>query len=61
MKIRIFLNSGNALKEITDQSGPKNSEGWWNSIIADDFDNDGEIDFVSRKSGIEFTDKGIAL
>ena len=43
MGIRVFQNTGNNLTEITDQCGLKNSEGWWNTIIAEDFDKDGDI------------------
>ncbi|WP_223826682.1 VCBS repeat-containing protein [Flagellimonas sp. S3867] len=52
MPIRIFINSENKLNEISEASGTKNSEGLWNSIIADDFDADGDMDFVLGNFGL---------
>lgn len=52
MPIRIFMGTENKLKEITETSGAKNSEGLWNSIITDDFDQDGDMDFVLGNFGL---------
>jgi hypothetical protein len=52
MKIRIFQNTGNDLTEITDQCGLKDSEGWWNTIVADDFNKDGRMDYVIGNLGL---------
>lgn len=52
MKIRVFKNTGGALTEITETCGLKDTEGWWNSIHAADFDNDGDIDFVAGNMGL---------
>jgi len=41
MGIRAFQNTGKQFDEITDQCGLKDSEGWWNTIMAEDFDLDG--------------------
>ncbi|MDH3650237.1 MAG: VCBS repeat-containing protein, partial [Saprospiraceae bacterium] len=51
MKIRIFENSEEGLTEITDAAGTYDSEGWWNKIISDDFDNDGDQDYVLGNLG----------
>jgi len=32
------------LVDATDESGLKNSNGFWNSLVSGDFDNDGDID-----------------
>jgi enediyne biosynthesis protein E4 len=29
-----------------------NSQGWWNSLVAGDFDNDGDIDFIAGNTGL---------
>jgi enediyne biosynthesis protein E4 len=29
-----------------------NSQGWWNSLVAGDFDNDGDIDYVAGNTGL---------
>ncbi len=52
MKIRFFENSGNSFTEITEQCGPKDTEGWWNTIISDDFDNDGDQDYILGNFGL---------
>lgn len=52
MKIMIFQNSGKTLSEISDMSELKDSEGWWNTILADDFDNDGDTDYVIGNLGL---------
>jgi hypothetical protein len=58
MKIRVFQNTGRKLTEITDQCGLKDSEGWWNTIIADDFDHDGDTDYVIGNLGLNSQIKG---
>ncbi len=52
MGIRLFLNEGIKLTEITENSGLKETEGWWNTIIAGDIDKDGDIDFVAGNFGL---------
>jgi hypothetical protein len=52
MGIRVFQNTGKNLTEISDQCGLKDSEGWWNTIIAEDFDLDGDMDYVIGNLGL---------
>ncbi|MEI6294384.1 MAG: VCBS repeat-containing protein [Methanomicrobiales archaeon] len=52
MGIRAFQSTGKSLTEITDKCGLKDSEGWWNTIIAEDFDNDGDMDYVIGNMGL---------
>ncbi len=52
MKVRLFQNNGKGLDEITDQSGLKDSEGWWNTISQADFDGDGDTDYVIGNIGL---------
>jgi len=52
MGIRLFMNEGKKLTEITDNSGLKGTEGWWNTIISEDMDNDGDKDFVAGNMGL---------
>jgi hypothetical protein len=52
MGIRAFLNTGKNLTEISDQCGLKDSEGWWNTIMAEDFDLDGDMDYVIGNLGL---------
>ncbi|MCY7408833.1 MAG: VCBS repeat-containing protein, partial [Chitinophagales bacterium] len=51
MQIRIYKNTGSQLTEITNDAGLKNTGGWWNRIVADDLDGDGDIDFVVSNRG----------
>ncbi len=48
MSITIFLNEKGTL---ISSSSLKDSTGWWNTIVADDFDNDGDIDLVAGNVG----------
>ncbi len=52
MPIRIFKNNNSKLVDATDESGLKNSNGFWNSLVSGDFDNDGDIDFVAGNLGL---------
>lgn len=52
MPIRIFQNTNGLLKEITAASGLRHTNGWWNSITAGDFDEDGDTDYVLGNLGL---------
>ena len=52
MPVEFFLNTGTELKEITNETGLKNTNGWWNRIVSGDFDKDGDIDFVLGNFGL---------
>ena len=49
--IRIFENQQGKLVEVTDASGLADYKGWWTSIAAADFDNDGDMDYVAGNFG----------
>ena len=51
MPITFFKNDHGNLKNITATTGIENYKGWWNSIAAGDFDNDGDIDYVAGNLG----------
>lgn len=52
MTPRIFQNTGGTFREVTAGSGLDSAYGWWNSINAGDFDNDGDIDYVVGNLGL---------
>ena len=52
MSIRFFENKEGKLVEVTDQTGLINTHGWWNSISAGDFDNDGDTDYILGNLGL---------
>lgn len=51
MPVAIFLNDGIKL-HLQKYNGLDNSNGWWNSVIAGDFDNDGDIDIIAGNWGL---------
>lgn len=51
MPIRLFKNTGERFKEISEEVGLGGSSGWWNSMAAGDFDQDGDMDYVLGNQG----------
>ena len=56
MPVRVFANrkteSGQAyLEEITDQAGLGDSQGWWNQVLVEDLDGDGDADILGLNHG----------
>jgi hypothetical protein len=54
MPVRIFRNTGSQLEEITGQEWMKDAKGWWYSICAGDFDEDGDTDYILGNVGENF-------
>lgn len=52
MPLLLFNNKEGILQNISDKVGLSKSNGLWSSIVADDIDNDGDIDFVAGNSGL---------
>jgi enediyne biosynthesis protein E4 len=52
MSLRIFDNKSGKLEESTTQRIAEKTSGWWNCITADDFDGDGDTDFVLGNHGL---------
>jgi enediyne biosynthesis protein E4 len=50
--IKVFINQGNTLKDETDKWFSSSTKGWWNCIVAEDFDSDGDMDFVIGNYGL---------
>jgi len=50
--VLFFENSKGRLVNISKQSGVNNKVGWWNSIVAGDFDNDGDMDYMVGNLGL---------
>ncbi|HEY2721789.1 MAG TPA: VCBS repeat-containing protein [Chitinophagaceae bacterium] len=51
MPLKFLKNDKGHFKDVTATSGISNKTGWWNSIIAGDFDNDGDIDYIVGNLG----------
>ncbi|MEX0363089.1 MAG: FG-GAP repeat domain-containing protein, partial [Allomuricauda sp.] len=50
MPITIFSNQGSSLRKLTD-TGLDSYYGWWRSIVSEDFDGDGDMDFIAGNMG----------
>ncbi len=51
MPVSVFMNNGKSL-ELQKNNGLDFTHGWWNTIIAEDFNNDGDIDLVCGNWGL---------
>jgi len=51
MPLTFLRNDHGVFKNVTGQSGTAGQKGWWNSIVAGDFDNDGDIDYIVGNLG----------
>ncbi|MFT3935902.1 MAG: VCBS repeat-containing protein [Chitinophagaceae bacterium] len=60
MPVSFYKNIGNKLEPVTDSTGIANHLGWWNSIIAGDFDNDGDMDYIAGNLGLNSNYKATA-
>ncbi len=52
MPITFLQNQKGIFKNVTAASGVQNQTGWWNSLTAGDFDNDGDLDYVAGNLGL---------
>ena len=50
--VRVFTNQGGRLEEATEAAGLAQTNGWWNAVLADDFDSDGDADLVLGNLGL---------
>ncbi|MGC4035191.1 MAG: VCBS repeat-containing protein [Chitinophagaceae bacterium] len=51
MPVTFFKNKNGHFENITEQTGVAKQSGWWNSIAAGDFDNDGDMDYIVGNLG----------
>ncbi|MEO6233328.1 MAG: VCBS repeat-containing protein [Ferruginibacter sp.] len=52
MPITFLKNTGKAFVDVTKTTGISKHTGWWNSLTAGDFDNDGDIDYIAGNLGL---------
>ena len=50
MQVTVFRNFGDRLEKLGD-TGLEGIHGWWNSIVAADFDGDGDMDYILGNLG----------
>lgn len=58
MPLQFFQGSATGFKSITAQSGIASHTGWWNSLVAGDFDMDGDMDYVAGNLGLNSSYRG---
>ena len=51
MPIKIFRYANGKLEDVSNTYGVDNTEGWWNTVIADDLDGDGDQDLIAGNIG----------
>ncbi|MEX0288298.1 MAG: VCBS repeat-containing protein [Flavobacteriaceae bacterium] len=54
MGIQIFLNEGNKLVKSQSHKSLADTVGWWNRLLIDDIDNDGDKDIVAGNLGVNY-------
>lgn len=52
MAVTFLKNTGAGLLNINEGTGIAQHTGWWNSLVAGDFDNDGDIDYIAGNLGL---------
>lgn len=57
MPVTFFMNEKGKKFTLHETASLQNSSGWWNSITAADFDNDGDLDYVAGNLGLNSTFK----
>lgn len=54
MPIRVFKNNKGVFKETSASLGLSDTYGWWFSLASEDFDGDGDLDFVAGNLGLNY-------
>ena len=54
MPLSFFKNESGSFRNVTDEMGMKNTTGWWNKIVSEDMDGDGDLDLVAGNLGLNY-------
>ncbi|AXT62223.1 hypothetical protein D1816_18270 [Aquimarina sp. AD10] len=54
MPIKVLRNNKGNFEDVSESLGLKDTAGWWFSIANEDFDNDGDIDFMVGNLGLNY-------
>jgi hypothetical protein len=60
MPIRIFSLQNNRMEDVSADYGLEKTQGWWNKLIADDLDGDGDMDLLAGNLGENYKFKASA-
>ncbi|MDB5155264.1 MAG: RNA-binding protein [Mucilaginibacter sp.] len=52
MPVTFLKNDHGVFKNVTAKTGVSDKLGWWNTIVAGDFDHDGDIDYIVGNTGL---------
>jgi hypothetical protein len=52
MPVTVLKNSNGVFRNVSSLTGISKMTGWWNSIAAGDFDNDGDVDYILGNLGM---------
>lgn len=52
MPLTLFKNQKGKLLQVKTENGLAKHSGWWNSLVAADFDQDGDVDFMAGNLGL---------
>ncbi len=52
MPVTFLKNDHGVFKNVTDGTGVSDKLGWWNTIVAGDFDHDGDMDYIVGNTGL---------
>lgn len=52
MPVTVYRNQNKKFVNITQSTGLSKLHGWWQSLVAGDFDNDGDMDYVAGNWGV---------
>ncbi|MEM6804831.1 MAG: VCBS repeat-containing protein [Bacteroidota bacterium] len=54
MSPHVLINTGNGLKDNTEEAQLASQTGWWFSLASGDFDQDGDIDLIGGNLGLNY-------
>jgi hypothetical protein len=54
MPITVLRNMGSQFKNVTEELGVGDTNGWWSSVAAGDFDQDGDEDYILGNLGLNY-------
>jgi hypothetical protein len=60
MPVRIFAQKNGKIEEVTSDYVSTSTNGWWNKVVADDIDQDGDIDLIAGNLGENYKFKATA-